>query len=75
VNTFAKLGTRDTMSGYFDLLRNGAKELYENGVLENDLIQDKHFGVSKTAAQKIDKGLFAAFEAAEAVNREAAYYA
>jgi hypothetical protein len=73
-NTFAELGTRDTFSGYFNLLRNGTKELYDNGVLENDLIQDKHLGVLKSAAQKIDKGLFAAFEAAEAVNRGSAYY-
>lgn len=74
VNTYAELGERYTLTGYIKLLTNGTKELIDNGVLGEDLIQDQHMGIIKSLGQKVDKALFAPFEAAETINRGAAYY-
>lgn len=73
-NTYAELGERFTFKGYLDLVRNGTKELYENGVLDDGLIQDRTVNVLKNATQKMDKGLFFFFETAEKINRGSAYF-
>lgn len=77
-NTYAKLGNRYTIVGYTKLFSrlttNNLKELYTNGVLADDLLTDQKIGVYKTLLQKADKGLFYMFEAAEKINRGAAYF-
>lgn len=77
VNTFAELGTRYTLRGYSDLLKNMAKgstELVDSGVLRDEFIQDRTLSATKKFWEKTDKGLFALFEAAEKINRGSAYY-
>lgn len=74
VNTYAELGEKYTAKGYIDLMRHGTKELQEVGVLNDDFIQDRTISAVKSTLQKIDKGLFAMFEAVEKINRGSAYY-
>jgi len=75
VNTFAKLGTRDTLNGYINLMKPGmAKELEESGILKNSFIQDRTLSATRQTIQKMDKGLFAMFELAEIINRGSAYF-
>lgn len=75
VNTFAKLGARDTLTGYIKLLKPGvSKELVESGILRESFIQDRTLSATKQMLQKIDKGLFAMFQLAEKVNRGSAYF-
>ena len=74
VNTFAELGTFYTTKGYVDLVKFGAKELHENGVLIEPFIEDRTYNAIKSAAEKFDKVLFANMNASELVNRGAAYY-
>lgn len=73
-NTYAKLGERYTLTGYAKLLTPaGRKELMESGVLDNSFIQDRSLSATKKTMEVVDKGLFAMFDAAEKVNRGAAY--
>lgn len=75
VNTYAKLGEKYTLIGYTKLLtQNRSAELVDQGILGNDLIQDKNLTAVKKGLQKIDKGLFILFETAEKINRGAAYW-
>lgn len=74
VNTYAELGERYTLTGYIKMLMNGTDELFGQGILGEDLIQDKHVGVLKSVGQKLDNALFYPFEVAETINRGAAYY-
>jgi hypothetical protein len=74
VNTYAELGERFAMKGYYDILTKGSKELTDVGVLRDDFVQDRTLSAIKTTMQKVDKGLFAFFEWAEKINRGAAYY-
>lgn len=77
-NTYAKLGEKYTVVGYAKLFGRMAarnlQELYDEGILGEDLIQDKNFGLMKKGIQKFDKGLFSAFEFAEKINRGSAYF-
>lgn len=73
-NTYAKLGERYTIKGYLDTLIKGTKELEDVGVLRDNFIQDRTISAGKQIMQKVDKGLFVFFDAAEKINRGAAYY-
>jgi len=74
VNTFTELGTKYTAKGYIDLFTKGVKELEENGVLLDSIIQDRESGAIQKFWEKFDKGVFLNFEATEKINRGAAYY-
>lgn len=73
-NTYAELGEQYTFKGYKDLLTKGVKELEDQGVLGQDMVQDRRIGVYKSLLQKMDSGLFALFDTAEKINRGSAYY-
>jgi len=74
-NTYAKLGEKYTVAGYFDIIKNWkSKELQEVGVLADNLIQDRQLSSTKKLLSSFDKGLFYLFETAEKINRGAAYY-
>lgn len=77
-NTYSKLGEKYTVLGYLDLLRKGAAgqldELYEKQVLEDSFIRDRDLHFSKRLMDKVDKALFAMFDAAEKINRGSAYF-
>jgi enhancing lycopene biosynthesis protein 2 len=74
VNTYAKLGEKYTAIGYKDLLTKGIKELKDNGILADNLVQDRALSSTKKAIEKLDKGLFFFFDTAEKINRGSAYY-
>jgi hypothetical protein len=74
VNTFSELGTFYTTKGYMDLVKFGAKELEENGVLGSSFIEDRTYSAVKKMAEKFDNVLFLNMNASELVNRGAAYY-
>lgn len=74
VNTYSELGEKYTAKGYLDLMRRGSKELYDNGILRDDIIQDRQLNVLKSFWQKADSALFVFFNAAEKINRGSAYY-
>lgn len=75
VNTFAILGTRDTLSGYIKLLsRTNSEELEAVGILKQDFVQDRTLSSVRSTLQKADKGLFMLFDTAEKINRGAAYF-
>lgn len=84
-NTFAELGTRDTLAGYSKLIRtfgDAAKrgapawdELNHMGILDDAVhMQDRNVTALKNNLQKLDKGLWAMFDTAERINRGAAYF-
>lgn len=73
-NTYAKLGERYTIKGYWDILTKGSKELQDVGVLRDNFIQDRTISAGKQLLQKLDKGLFVFFDGAEKINRGAAYF-
>lgn len=77
-NTYAKLGEKYTAVGYAKIFGRIAsrnlQELYDEGVLGDEFIQDKNIGLMKKGLQKVDKGLFAAFDFAEKINRGSAYF-
>ena len=84
-NTFAELGTRDTVAGYSKLIRtfgdaakNGESawdELNHMGILDDAVhMQDREVTTLKNTLQKADKGLWAMFDTAERINRGAAYF-
>lgn len=75
VNTFSELGTKWTLKGYSDMLKNwNADELAKSGVLRDSFVQDRTLSATKKAVEKLDKGLFYLFENVEKINRGAAYY-
>lgn len=77
VNTYAQLGEKYTGIGYMKVLRSLASsddELSRVGVLRNNIIEDRSLSATKKTWENIDKGLFSFFEAAERINRGAAYY-
>lgn len=77
-NTFAELGSKYTLRGYSDLVRRMATgnldELYEGGILSDNIIQDRNFHAVKRVAEKLDNVLFALFDTTEKINRGSAYY-
>lgn len=77
-NTYAKLGEKYTIVGYSKLfsrlVTRNLDELYEKGILDDGLIQDKRIGVYKSVLQKLDPVIFGMFEMAERINRGAAYF-
>lgn len=77
-NTYAKLGEKYTVIGYTKLfsrmVSRNLDELFDHGILDDELIQDKKVGVLKKGIQKFDQGLFSIFELAEKINRGAAYF-
>lgn len=74
VNTYAKLGEKYTIKGYYDLLTKGTKELIENGALGQDIIQDRALSSTRKFWEKFDRKLFYLFDSVEKINRGAAYY-
>lgn len=77
VNTYAKLGEKYTGIGYMKALQalaTRSDELSKAGVLRDTLIQDRNISATKKFWENFDKGLFTFFEAAEKINRGAAYY-
>jgi len=74
VNTYAKLGEKYIVKGYWDLLAKGSDELKQVGVLADNLIQDRNLNVKRQFVQKLDKVLFYFFDTAEKINRGSAYY-
>jgi hypothetical protein len=75
VNTFTELGPTYTAIGYKDFATRGTKELNDNGVLLNPIIDEStENGMKKRAIEKVDKLLFLNMTASEAVNRGAAYF-
>lgn len=78
VNTYAKLGEKYTVVGYTKLIERMAKndlsELVDEGILDDNFIQDRIVGVNKKMMQKVDAALFAPFQFAEKINRGAAYF-
>lgn len=75
VNTYATLGERDTLAGYTKLFSGAArKELSEQGILENNFIQDRTISATMKLIDKADKALWYAFDKAERINRGAAYF-
>ncbi len=77
INTFAELGTRGTIDGYgraLHAIATRSTELQDVGVLDNSFVEDRTISAAKKLLQKADKGLFAFFEAAEKINRGAAYF-
>lgn len=77
-NTYAKLGERHTAAGYIKIFKHLAtgdlSELYDQGILDEGLVQDKKLGIYKTTLQKADPILYGMFDLAEKINRGAAYY-
>lgn len=77
-NTYAKLGEKYTVVGYTKLftrlVTKNVQELYDEGVLDEAVNQDKKIGVYKSFLQKADPVLFSMFELAEKINRGAAYF-
>jgi len=78
VNTYAKLGEKYTVLGYMDLVRNwtgnNLKELKDVGVLRDNMIQDRTISATKNKMEKLEKGLWVMFDAAEKINRGSAYF-
>lgn len=89
-NTFAELGTRDTLIGYTRLLRgmsaeaaqrgrgageNALDELRTMGIFDDAMHrQDVNYTRASKLLKKVDKGLWALFDTAEKINRGAAYF-
>lgn len=74
VNTYAVLGERDFALGYMKLFSEKARnEMVEQGLFNNTFIQDRSLSATKKAMEKADKALWFFFDAAEKINRGAAY--
>lgn len=77
-NTYAKLGEKYTVIGYSRLfskmVSRDLEELFTEGVIDENILQDRQVGVIKQGVQKLDKGLFSLFQMAELINRGSAYY-
>lgn len=75
INTYAVLGEKHTLLGYAKLLNKGNfDELTREGVLNAGFIQDRALSSAKKGLERLDKGLFVFFDAAEKINRGAAYF-
>ena len=77
VNTYAKLGERYTLKGYWDTFKNimsGSNELEAVNILKGGFIEDRSFNATRKFWERVDKGFFYFFETAEKINRGAAYY-
>ena len=72
-NTYAKLGEKYTIIGYSKLLTHWNDPELE-AVLGNDLVQDRVISATGKFWQNTDDNLFMFFDAAEKVNRGAAYF-
>jgi hypothetical protein len=76
-NTYAQLGEKYTAQGYLKAVKSivsKSDELEKVGVLRNSFIEDRGLSATKKTWEKIDKGLFLFFEAAEKINRGSAYF-
>jgi hypothetical protein len=76
-NTYSQLGEVNTAKGYLKAVKSimtGDDELIRSGVLADSFIQDRNISGYKKFWEKLDKGLFVFFEAAEKINRGAAYF-
>jgi hypothetical protein len=74
VNTYAVLGEKYTAIGYAKLLNPASrKELLEQGIFNNNFIEDRVLSSTKKLLQKGDKALWFFFDQAEKTNRGAAY--
>ena len=76
-NTYAKLGEKYTIKGYYGMIKDflsGSDELKRVGVLADNIVQDRYLNATKKFWEKADKGLFGFFSAAERINRGAAYF-
>jgi len=74
-NTFAKLGVRDTFTGYINLFKKGSvQELHDQGILLDNFIQDRVLSSFKKKLYRIDKALWVFFDTAEKINRGSAYH-
>ena len=74
-NTYAKLGERYTVQGYFDLIKKwNSTELQDVGILADSFVQEKQMSVVARGLEKLDPILFSFFNAAEKINRGSAYY-
>lgn len=76
-NTYSKLGEKYTILGYAKAAKaiaTRSDELERVGVLNQDILQDRGLNATKKTLEKIDKGLFVFFNAAEKINRGAAYF-
>lgn len=76
-NTYSQLGEVNTAKGYLKAVKSimtGDDELVRSGVLADSFIQDRNMSGYKKFWEKLDKGLFIFFEAAEKINRGAAYF-
>jgi hypothetical protein len=77
-NTYAKLGEKYSVIGYsklfYRLTTRNLDELFEHGILDDALIEDRKLGVYKSLLQKFDGTLFKFFDLAEKINRGAAYF-
>lgn len=77
-NTYAKLGEKATVVGYFKvmtrMMTHNLQDLYDANVLDDAYVQDKKLGVYKTFLEKIDPVLYKFFDTAEKINRGAAFY-
>lgn len=73
-NVYAKLGEKHTALGYAKLFsKNARREVANSGILDDGFIQDKQLNAVKKTLEKFDKVGFAMFDAAEKINRGAAY--
>lgn len=74
VNTYAKLGEKYTVIGYYKLMTRGTGDAEKAGVFSNDFIEDRKLSATKKFWEKVDRGLYFFFEMAEKVNRGSAFY-
>ena len=84
-NTFAELGTRDTLAGYTKLIRAlGEKgggfdsalyrEMEDMGIFDNAIHQQDQVSTAlRSTLKNVDEGLWAMFNTAEKINRGSAY--
>ena len=74
VNTYAVLGEKYTAIGYAKLLQPASqRELIEQGIFNNNFIEDRVLSSTKKLLQKGDKALWFFFDKAEKINRGSAY--
>jgi len=78
VNTYSRLGEKNTALGLFDFMKKAATgglgELEEVGVLSSRFIGDRELQATKSLMDKVDPILFSMFDFAEKFNRATAYY-
>ena len=77
VNTYAKLGEKNTGISYYKAIKSilsNDSELEKVGVLRDNMIQDRTLSAKKQTIEKLDKGLWVLFDMAEKINRGAAYF-